>query len=280
MEPSLQFDSLKKEDNEESASVFRLSCGHAFHSTCLCRLWRTGTQFKCPLCCVSDVSTNHEQDSNLTITVEMTDGRHFEIVQYNDVDDDDESYLPNEQPDFSELVVASELVSQLELGKRNRARQVAKAAFAKTLKKYKAYELELLQKRRLALQGALQTFKEKHFAKFLLLKRLATKQLKKLKAIDRSLLVQSTQLNSTPSEMHQNGNSQHQQVQVEPTQQAVDGAALQTEVEPLTIQIPTNASNLVNYFDASELYKSRYSLQNYINCNEMQPLRYKFWKSN
>lgn len=48
---SLVFDSYKpcEEDHEESSTVFRLSCGHAYHTTCIIRAIRTSGNH-CPVC--------------------------------------------------------------------------------------------------------------------------------------------------------------------------------------------------------------------------------------
>lgn len=132
-----------KEDSEESETVFRLNCGHAFHTTCLCRSLRC-EDTSCPSCRSKKSETEREfrfsvgQDGNIVITLPQ------------DSAEDEPEFIAGVRDIYAINTVLD----------KNDGIQVMRARANRAHKRYREAELSIVKRRRSLVDGALRRLRD------------------------------------------------------------------------------------------------------------------------
>lgn len=124
------------EDGEESSDVFRLKCGHAFHTACLCHSLRMDTG--CPLCrsTASEVEGLLEDEPTEVLTLEVANGVLADVTRA--------------------VMTASERTDI----------QRARARVHRRLRTYRQMERQLCTRRAALIKGALAQFRAEEYQSF------------------------------------------------------------------------------------------------------------------
>ena len=130
------------EDIDVSDSVFRLKCGHAFHTSCVCRsLRRTAA---CPVCRsgTSSVGEIFVEDGNLMFTWNGTE--------------DETGTVENVVEGNSDAVVAI-----LNLSDKDQRTQKQRAAVNRAIRRYRVHEIQTKRYRRTLIREALDALRDR-----------------------------------------------------------------------------------------------------------------------
>jgi hypothetical protein len=155
-------------DTPDGPPVFRLRCGHAFHTACLCRALRADAG--CPLC-------RHTTGHTLTLTIDA-DGL---VVQ--DTDD------IHTQPELlQDITQATELVTTLMDVRRHRDVQKLREKINKQKQAYRRLEIKLCKERADCIDSCLHNFSERNRATFLQQRAKIQRSLHKLRVAELNVL--------------------------------------------------------------------------------------------
>jgi len=130
-------------DLEVSETVFRLKCGHAFHNGCLCRALRNDA--KCPSCRTSSDEPDSARDFQFTVG---SDGNIVITIPET----------TQEAPEFVSGV--RDIYNANAFIDRNTEVQRARADANKALRRYRAAEIEITNRRRQLISGALRRLRD------------------------------------------------------------------------------------------------------------------------
>ena len=137
---------------------FRLKCGHAFHTACLCMSLRSATA--CPMC-----GTGQEEE----IVIDVT------------------------QP-LLQLTEAIEIVNKLDDARKEHRVQLIRRNVNNAIKQFRYVENSLLRKRKYALEHTgMRAFRREYREKFEHAKNKLQKQFNKLKSMEFSIALEKTQ---------------------------------------------------------------------------------------
>jgi hypothetical protein len=168
------------EDIELNENEFRLACGHAFHTTCLCRSLRT--ESGCPVCrskkAADPFTVSVDLEGNMSM-VFTNSNRAYAVAEGLD----DEGL---EEFEFApDIATATDLVNSLDQVRQMRTVQMTRKQFNKQKKEYRKLERELMALRRDHISGILEEFKKKHYVRFVQMRSKLQKSLQRLKSVER-----------------------------------------------------------------------------------------------
>lgn len=172
-----QYDPQCMMDTDVSASVFRLSCGHAYHTNCVMRAIRTTRV--CPMC-----------RSDGSRTIDTGEDRGTEIV----VSSDGQIMIRITEPGLEEGEVEEAMVDVAAIGQAvldvaavrssSPRAQKARRDRNKALKRYADHEGDLIVKRRQVICDALRAFREAERTDFERLRRQTQRDLRRCRAAE------------------------------------------------------------------------------------------------
>lgn len=169
----MQTSSFQKDhadDSEEGLDAFRLKCGHAFHTACLCRALRTDSG--CPVC---------RHTRMLTVTIDV-DGQIA-------VERDDADVLTQELTE--DITTATDLVNEMIQIRKHTTVQKMRRKINKLKAKYRSAETIMIQDRAGRLDAMLQDFTAKHYTSFVEERSAIQKALQRLRRTELELLKES-----------------------------------------------------------------------------------------
>lgn len=206
-ESLLAQDPLCKEDKDVSDTVFRLSCGHAFHTACLIRSFRAQVR-GCPTCRNSGdhaanlASTNQTRARNIVTEVVLNNTNNGQISLSWNVDSLAQMY----DEVFPEVVApiqlemtqnglpisaaeVSEAANKLQSMRKSKGFiQRARHRLNVAKKEYLETEKLLLEERRLRMKNAVERFRESYYPKFDSLRRNLKRELKRCAQLEKTTL--------------------------------------------------------------------------------------------
>lgn len=169
------------EDTELNEHEFRLGCGHAFHTTCLCRSLRT--ESGCPVC---RSKKSHDEPFSVSVDLEGNMSMVF-MSGASAVAGEDLEEFSEFAPD---IATATELVNSLDQVRQMRTVQLTRQQVNKQKKEYRKLERELVALRREHISGILDQFKKQHYVRFVQMRSKLKKSLQRLKSVERQGLEQ------------------------------------------------------------------------------------------
>ena len=170
------------EDTELNEHEFRLGCGHAFHTTCLCRSLRT--ESGCPVCRSKKA---HNEPFSVSVDLEGNMSMVFTSSAAAAAAVEDLEEFSEFAPD---IATATELVNSLDQVRQMRTVQLTRQQVNKQKKEYRKLERELVALRREHISGILDQFKKQHYVRFVQMRSKLKKSLQRLKSVERQGLEQ------------------------------------------------------------------------------------------
>lgn len=173
------FDANVSADDEVKSDVFRLSCGHAFHTGCLCRALRSADS-SCPLCRGPTPSAE-----NPSVFLSMAADGSMNIRWGDDEEEED----AEESAALTNLVEARILVDSLEKVRKLPHIQHIRWELNQTRTRYRNTEARVMRARSSVLRRALQEFRASWQPVFDEDKKELKKALKRLRKAEEKALV-------------------------------------------------------------------------------------------
>jgi len=176
------------EDTEVSEAVFRLECGHAFHTHCLIRSLRVSKG--CPVC-RKVVHGSEERNEGRAIDANIVVNMDGSItLQFNEERETEEMDINNQIRDLLESQVesATSLIDVLETVRRQPNIQLVRARSNRVYRSYRAFETHLMQKRKEMLDEAMSEFRRSYLEPFHAVYRSMKRALRKVKMAEETAI--------------------------------------------------------------------------------------------
>lgn len=172
-----QYDAACVADTDVSSSVFRLNCGHAYHTNCVVRALRSTRV--CPMC-RSDGTRTMEAHGEAEMIM-AADGQI--IIRMNAQDFLEEGEVESmEEVDIEAMRQGVQTIAEVRSASP-RAQQ-ARRGRNKALKRYSEHEGRLIVKRRQVICDALETFRHEERTSFERLRRQTQRDLHRFRAME------------------------------------------------------------------------------------------------
>lgn len=172
-------------DTELNVHEFRLACGHAYHTTCLCRALRG--ESGCPVC-----RSKKKTDEPFTVNVDL-EGNMSMVFMANENEELED--ITEFAPDIAH---ATELVNSLDQVRQMRTVQLTRQQVNKHKKEYRKLERELMSLRQQHISGILEEFKKQNYVRFVQMRTKLKKSLQRLKMVERRGLEQIVDSDKLP----------------------------------------------------------------------------------
>ena len=145
-------------DLEESESTFRLECGHAFHSNCLCRALRMEGHNECPVCRSAGPMTTSLSRDVLDADFVINPDGSLSLV-FNQHEEGPEDLDTNTNVLMQELRNANQLIEALDRVRRIPEIQSKRRRLNEVYRHYREFESHMIQNRHARIQDTLREFR-------------------------------------------------------------------------------------------------------------------------
>ena len=177
------------EDQEVSAEVFRLRCGHAYHNGCLCRALRS--QAGCPTC--RQAPTSASAYDNWTLTIDESGVAVMRLSAEEPADGWPQGAEAAYELPVDELPRVHALMDALDAVRATQPIQQLRRHVNSERRKYKALETELTNARATKMRDAARQFRAARHAEYKAARSAYARALKRLKKAELAQLAKIDQ---------------------------------------------------------------------------------------
>ena len=150
------------DDEEVSDAVFRLKCGHAYHTNCICRSLRNTKA--CPVC--RHEHANEEEETRQLLDAQVVIGVDGTIRLVFDDEDENNAETPANTMILNHLQETNQLLTELERIRALPRIQHIRRKANEVLRRYGQYEQYLLQERKRRVSTALEGLRRDYHGHF------------------------------------------------------------------------------------------------------------------